>query len=514
MKINFGVSLFRVPKSDIFAPELRCIKMRKRTICSAVSLMTAVEMMAGGIVSNTNQHAAYQRNFAREATTEIDAAYSNPAGLAWKNDGWEVAFSYQATIQERNIESTTPSFAMNADGDGSATHSYKGDIVAPFIPSIQAAYKKNRWAFYTNIAVSGGGGSCKFNDGMPSTEILVATLPSIANTVFGRELFNQYSVESHMEGSSYLFSMTLGAAAQLDEHVSLSFGLRGNYALNRYEGYVRNIKVNNPLAPGEMIAPAELAAGMVQMGMVDAQTAGSVGSMTADREIDCEQTGFGVAPILGLAVNFDRVRFGAKYEFRTKMKIENKSEKDGGMVAYADGEVLRSDVPAILATGLDIDIIKPLTLGLAYRHYFDNMATIDAYDTEWFNKGDYAGKGTNDIAAALEWRINDKWTISGTAMRTLYGVEDRFQSDLNFSLDCWSFGGGFKFSPRENIDINVAYFGVNYDDDYTKVYAPDMAARNPGRTDVCNRVANSFAAGINFRFGGEKASATEVETVE
>lgn len=236
--------------------------------------------------------------------------------------------------------------------------------------------------------------------------------------------------------------------------------------------------------------------------------------MTADKEIYCEQSGFGVAPILGLAVNFDRVRFGAKYEFRTKIEIENKSEKDGGMPAYADGQVLGSDVPAILATGLDIDVIKPLSLGLSYRHYFDNSATIDAFEKEWYNKCDYAGKGTNDIAGALEWRINDKWTVSGTAMRTLYGVEDRFQSDLNFSLDCWSFGGGFKFSPRENIDINVAYFGVNYDDDYTKVYAPDMAARNPGRTDVCNRKANSFAAGINFRFGGEKSSAAEVETVE
>ncbi|MCQ2189170.1 MAG: hypothetical protein MJZ00_04575 [Paludibacteraceae bacterium] len=491
------------------------INMKKRTFFAvAGTFFAATELMAGGIVSNTNQHAAYQRNFAREATTEIDAAYSNPAGLAWKNDGWELAFSYQATIQERNIESTSPSFSMNADGDGSATRSYKGDIVAPFIPSLQAAYKKNRWAFYTNIAVSGGGGSCKFDDGMASTEILVSALPSVANAVFGRPMFNQYSVESQMEGSQYIFSMTLGTAFKFDDHFSASVGLRGNYALNRYEGYVKNIKVNNPLAPGEMVAPAELAAGMVKMGMVDAQTAGAVGGMTADKEIDCEQSGFGVAPILGIAVNFDRVRFGAKYEFRTKIEIENKSEKDGGMPAYADGQVLRSDIPAILATGLDIDILKPLTLGLSYRHYFDNAATIDAFDKEWYNKCDYAGKGTNDIAGALEWRINDKWTVSGTVMRTLYGVEDRFQSDLNFSLDCWSFGGGFKFSPRENIDINVAYFGVNYDDDYTKVYAPDMAARNPGRTDVCNRVANSFAAGINFRFGGEKSSAAEVETVE
>ena len=81
--------------------------MKTKIFCAAAtSIFAATELMAGGIVSNTNQHAAYQRNFAREATTEIDAAYSNPAGLAWKNDGWELAFSYQATITASNKQNS------------------------------------------------------------------------------------------------------------------------------------------------------------------------------------------------------------------------------------------------------------------------------------------------------------------------------------------------------------------------------------------------------------------------
>lgn len=475
------------------------------------SLAASQLVMAGGIVSNTNQHAAYQRNFAREATSEIDAAYSNPAGLSFKEDGLEMAFSYQATFQERKTTSTSPTFAMNSASLGEATRNYVGEIKAPFIPSLQLAYKKNDWAFYTNISVSGGGGSCKFADGMGSTESTVSSLPTVANAIMGnRPLFNQYSVESNMEGSSYIFSLTLGASHKFDEHFSASLGLRGNYALNKYQGYMKNIQVNNPLGAG-MVKPGELAAQMAQMNMIPSTTAQAVVALTADREIDCKQSGFGIAPILGMAVHFDRVRFGARYEFRTKIELENDTKNDARMPAYEDGLTLRSDIPAILATGLDVDLSKSLTLGLAYRHYFDNMAKISAYDSEWFNKAKYTGRGTSDIAAALEWKINDKWTVSATGMRTQYNVEDRFQSDLNFSLSCWSIGGGLKFSPVANIDINLAYFGVNYDDDYTKVYAPDMASYNPGRTDIYNRTANSFAAGINYRFGNKSK---QTETVE
>ncbi|MBO5863581.1 MAG: hypothetical protein J6Q59_04860, partial [Paludibacteraceae bacterium] len=61
---------------------------------------------AGGIATNTNQHAAYQRNFAREASTEVDAAYSNPAGLGFMEDGFYISFSAQSAFQERNIESS------------------------------------------------------------------------------------------------------------------------------------------------------------------------------------------------------------------------------------------------------------------------------------------------------------------------------------------------------------------------------------------------------------------------
>ena len=56
--------------------------MRKLLFSAMLALATASTVHAGGLMTNTNYHIAFDRMFARAATTEIDAAYSNPAGLA------------------------------------------------------------------------------------------------------------------------------------------------------------------------------------------------------------------------------------------------------------------------------------------------------------------------------------------------------------------------------------------------------------------------------------------------
>ena len=48
------------------------------------------QLFAGGILTNANQSASYIRMLARDASTEADAAYYNPAGLVKLSDG----FSY------------------------------------------------------------------------------------------------------------------------------------------------------------------------------------------------------------------------------------------------------------------------------------------------------------------------------------------------------------------------------------------------------------------------------------
>lgn len=50
--------------------------------------------------------------------------------------------------------------------------------------------------------------------------------------------------------------------------------------------------------------------------------------LTADKELDCDQTGWGVTPILGLDFKMNKWNIGVKYEFNTKLNVENKTRID------------------------------------------------------------------------------------------------------------------------------------------------------------------------------------------
>ena len=120
--------------------------MRKLLCFAALVLLTTNSALAGGLMTNTNYHIAFDRMFARGASTEIDAAYSNPAGLAWGREGFQLSLNFQKPWQYRNIETTVPNYlyypgvyqGYNLD------HKYEGKASAPIVPAIFASYKKNR----------------------------------------------------------------------------------------------------------------------------------------------------------------------------------------------------------------------------------------------------------------------------------------------------------------------------------------------------------------------------------
>lgn len=56
---------------------------------------------AGGLLTNTNQNIAWNRNMARDGVIAIDGVYSNPAGVAFLNKGLHLSFNFQNVYQTR-----------------------------------------------------------------------------------------------------------------------------------------------------------------------------------------------------------------------------------------------------------------------------------------------------------------------------------------------------------------------------------------------------------------------------
>ena len=125
--------------------------MKKLLFIGAATLIVSNSTFAGGILTNTNQHAAFLRMLSRGATTEIDGALSNPAGLSFlPKDGFHVGLSIQSAYQTRNIDASFMTYSgISATGptvaDKPFEKYYEGTASAPVIPSLFAAYKKGDW---------------------------------------------------------------------------------------------------------------------------------------------------------------------------------------------------------------------------------------------------------------------------------------------------------------------------------------------------------------------------------
>ncbi|WP_455591685.1 OmpP1/FadL family transporter [Bacteroides sp.] len=447
--------------------------MRKLFLISALMLIVSTSTFAGGLLTNTNQHAAFLRMLSRGATTEIDGALSNPAGLAFlPNDGFHVGLSIQSAFQTRNIDANFLTYNVDAEtGKPTATpfsKYYEGKAAAPVIPSLFAAYKKGDWTISGFFGITGGGGKASFDDGLPM--FTSAAMASIFQGTGGKVTPNMYSINSAMDGKQYIYSVQLGLTYKITDWLSAFAGGRMNYFTGGYEGFL-DAKMKSELGGKELMSLA----------------------------LDCDQTGWGLTPVIGIDAKFGKFNFGAKYEFKTNMNIENKTKKleypdaaEGLVGSYKDGVNTPNDIPSMLSVAASYEFLPVLRASLEYHFYDDKNAGMAG------GKQKYLTKGTNEYLAGIEWDVIDRLTLSCGAQITDYGLSDDFQSDTSFSCDSYSLGVGAKINLSPRADLNVGYMWTNYKD-YTKTFQNYNGTGLSG-TNVYSRTNKVFGLSIDYRF--------------
>ncbi|PKP34039.1 MAG: hypothetical protein CVU00_08565 [Bacteroidetes bacterium HGW-Bacteroidetes-17] len=408
---------------------------------------------SGGIVTNYNQSAAYIRMFARDATTEIDAVFYNPAGLTKLRDGWHFSFSGQNLTQTRTVNSTFP-YLNGAD--------FEGEAKVPIFPSFYTAYKKGKFAFSFGFNPVGGGGTATYNSGLPTMEIPFSTLvPKLAALgVTG------YSANMMFKGYSVNFGFQGGVSYEINENISVFGGLRYVMASTTYEGYVKDVKVTtaagpvraddfmngvaaqatagatlatnasigmNPLVANfgtltfaqveeagyiDPVTRATLEGGLLQFGFTQAQIDGM--SMTiaqasyngaaqnltsqatqltasavlmADQVADVKQTGSGVTPILGANLSFleNNLNIGIKYEFQTNIEVTNETAAGKGFtIGLTETGAKIEMFPNGAKTNADMPAL--LSIGFEYK-LSDPLKFSAGYHTYFDGKAGWAGTG-------------------------------------------------------------------------------------------------------------------------
>jgi len=465
--------------------------MRKIVSVLVVFMMTAVSAMAGGILTNTNQSVSFLKNPARDAAIGLDGVYSNPAGVVFMPEGFHLAINWQYAHQTRTITSTNPLFAMGRKNDGQTTKTFEGIADAPFIPSVQAAYNKGDWSIQFNFSMPGGGGVCEYENGLGSFESAVGNIAhQLKQAGLGVE---GYDMDAYMRGRQYYFGFQLGAAYKINEHWSVYGGLRVLYGDASYKARLNNIQVALKDAQGEIyyvnfdrFVNDNLAGINKQLGQAELAT--SMGAMTLDQLAAAQaqakpgleqletlqkysqgvnlmsiQTGFGIAPIIGVDYKVGNFNFAAKYEFNTEMKMTNHSTLDKAMEIdavnkFQDGTDVDEDAPALLTLGAQWSPRTDVRLNLGYHHYYDKNA-------HWYkNAQDKLSHGTNEYLAGVEWDVSDRVNISCGGQLTRYGLTDEYMNDMSFVVNSYSVGAGITYKATEHMKLSIAYFKTNYSD--------------------------------------------------
>ena len=453
--------------------------MKKSLLIGATALIVSIPTFAGDYLTNTNQHAAFLRMVARGASIDVDGVYSNPAGLSFlEKDGFHLSLTGQSAYQTRSIAATSGLWTMNGK---ETTQHFKGTASAPFIPSFHGVYKKDRWSISAGFAITGGGGKASFSNGLPMFNALtiggIASNQQLAIANEGKPVTpNMYSINTAMDGKQYIYGVQLGASYRINNWLSVYAGGRMNYVKSGYEGYLKAISTIelNPQMPA--------------------------GTPLMNLALDCEQTGWGVTPIIGADVKLGKWNFGAKYEFKSNLNIENKTNKleapgvpEEVLKPYANGEQTPNDIPAFLSVAAGYEILPNLRASVEY-HFFDDKQAGMLQDRQ-----KKLQHGTHEYLAGIEWDAIKYITISGGFQKTTYGLSDGFQTDTSFYCSSYSLGFGARVHFNEALSMDIAYFWTNYSD-YTKVEESYYNMLPMKGSNVYSRTNKVFGLSLNYQF--------------
>lgn len=179
-----------------------------------------------------------------------------------------------------------------------------------------------------------------------------------------------------------------------------------------------------------------------------------------DKELDTEQTGRGITPILGVNIApTENLNIGIKYEFKTGLKLTNKTDVDDTGF-FPDGQKTSSDIPAILAIGANYKISDAFSAQLSYNTYFDKNVN---WGQNMYGQEKTIDGNTWEVALGVQYNISDNFAVSLGAMRSRTNVSEQYQSDFSYSNPSYSGGLGFEWKLSEALTLDAGFMATNYE---------------------------------------------------
>lgn len=423
-----------------------------------------------------NHSAEYVRTLSRNASTDVDAAFYNPAGLAFlEKQGLHIQFTSQTYYAKRihsmkywgiHVGGSAPVFTQNMlnPAFSGLPKEYTADTTAPCLPSLDIVYKGDKWAVYFDLAVTQAAPGLTFNEGlaimdwgnMASIETLLAA-GGVSYTAFSRKNFARRT--------EYFIGGTVGATYKFIEWMSGALGVRYIYASAN-----QSLSVKNPVSTLDAAGTALTIIGNPW-------------------QIDTDVKGHGAGFIIGLDFKpIEIINIGVKYEYYLPMDLEKTTNKfqapglitsSGNLNIFLDSwaklpfwettlnvsrmnadtfkkvsNKVRFQYPQTLALGFSINIIKSLRAETSGELTLRQFGVLEGREKD-FNVGWKVGQ-------CLEWTFLPKAAVSVGYTYNDFGIKANKRNEVDPLLTSHTVGGGFKFNATEWLDVNLGALYMIY----------------------------------------------------
>lgn len=438
----------------------------------AVVALAPTPATAGGIDYLSNQSGQFIGDFSKNASTYgADTASYNPAGLPWLAGKLHISLSTQTVIKD---------FSITYKGT-----EYASTIPTPVVPSFFIVGKPiEDLAIYASFTVPAGGGSLKYDNGVPFLEALYLTVKPTGSD------FNPAG--GFFEGSSTFLAPTLGVSYRIADIVSLSVGARLAFATKTFNG---------------------------------SATYGNVKGI-----LDAEKSAMGVAGIFGVHIRpIDELDIGLRFETETSLNFVTKSNlrfnnadgtpkncttpeetdcnsidtEDNAVSSFRDGAEEKRNLPMILGVGVAGRPIPELTLAASFNYYFTqeadelddvtgNRGYAKGYDDDYENGYDVAFSAAYHIIPEFQLKVGYNHTNTG-------GSKDTY-NDFEYSLNSHSIGINGRVTIADQFDISLGVSTTLYNEGTNETMNEAWAAFAPllGAGEVPGEQFNRWVLAIGF----------------
>jgi len=379
--------------------------------------------------ANKGNSIEFLRTMARGASTDADAAFFNPAGLAFiQHEGISFQLANQFIFIHDTIQDSgelLQKFHPDA---------YEVDIKTYLYPIAHLAYRRGSWAFFGSFYPISGGAGGRFADGFPTVD---GGFLNMLQSQLGK--VEEYSRKLVFEAVDYALAGSLGAAHRITDKIAVALGYRLTRKITTFNGEMSQIHIK-----------------AADWGDLDYLFPGTM-------DIEAEATGWCHAVIAGVhAQPTKKLNIGLKLEYSTPLEINTKNKKfalaepgmnpdDPGVreffKQFLDGYKEKYTEPPSVALGVSYQILPPLKVETGLYYQLNSLAASggkekDHVDAPWLGIG-------------LEYALTPNLLVSVGYGYDQTGRKSTGQKDNDIWLSGHFISGGFAYRIIPALEISA-----------------------------------------------------------